>query len=249
MMRRLFSPKWVLIHTGVIGLVVLMANLGLWQLNRLEEKKAFNTVVSTRTTEPVDSLAHVLTPQTQPADVEWRRVSVTGTYVATSAITIINRSQNGSAGFNSALAFQTADGKLLLVNRGFIPLAMKTPTPPQGQLTVVGYLHRTQLRSGIAPADLSGADVREFQRFDINRISTTWQGPVYSMYLQLLKESPSPNSQWPASVALPTLDEGSHLSYAFQWFFFCLVALAAWVVVIRRRLAMTTPVDQVQTSA
>ena len=240
MIRRLFSPKWILIHTGVISLVVLMANLGLWQLNRLDQKKLFNSVVSNRTTQPVAEISQILTSSVKVQDVEWRRVLVKGTYVQGSVISIINRSQDGSAGFDTAASFETTDGKLLLVNRGFVPLAMQAPMPPVGEVTLIGYLHQSQKKTGIAPADLSGAEITEFQRFDIDRITMNWDRPTYAMYLQLLEESPSSNSQWPAIVPLPALDEGPHLSYAFQWFFFCLVALTAWVVVIRRRLSATS---------
>jgi hypothetical protein len=34
-----------------------------------------------------------------------------------------------------------------------------------------------------------------------------------------------------------------------QWFFFCLVALAAWVVVVRRKIAQVNALTQAQTSA
>ena len=55
------------------------------------------------------------------------------------------------------------------------------------------------------------------------------------MYVQLTGETPATIMEWPAPVAFPELSEGPHKSYAIQWFFFCLVALTAWVVVTRRK--------------
>ena len=69
------------------------------------------------------------------------------------------------------------------------------------------------------------------------------------MFLQLIAESPADASQWPAKVALPPLDEGTHMSYALQWFFFCLVALTAWIVVVRRKIGQVNALAQEQTSA
>jgi cytochrome oxidase assembly protein ShyY1 len=51
----------------------------------------------------------------------------------------------------------------------------------------------------------------------------------------------------PVRLAPPPLDEGSHLSYAFQWFAFATIAIAGAAVVHRtnRMRARTTPPPEV----
>lgn len=238
MVRRLFTPRWILIHLLVGALIVTMVNLGLWQLRRLDDKRAFNAAVSARTAEPVAPLEGILpagTGRDALAGLEWRRVAVTGTYDPSEAVTIINRSQNGSAGVDSLVPLRAPDGRVVLVSRGFIPLALAVPPPPTGEVRVVGYLRLTQTRGALGAIDSSDLGATEFQRFDVQRLARQIDGDVAPMWLQLVEESPSTNAQWPASVPLPELDEGPHLSYAFQWFFFSLVAAVAWVVVARRR--------------
>ena len=44
--RFLTRPKWVLFSAAMLGLVVLMVNLALWQLRRLHERRAMNAVRS-----------------------------------------------------------------------------------------------------------------------------------------------------------------------------------------------------------
>ena len=39
----------------------------------------------------------------------------------------------------------------------------------------------------------------------------------------------------PIPVPRPTLDEGPHLSYAFQWFFFTISTVVAYTLILRRR--------------
>jgi cytochrome oxidase assembly protein ShyY1 len=244
MVRRLFTPRWILIHLGVISLIVLMINLGLWQLDRLDNKRRLNEAVAERAVEPVAPYSQIRQEGLDnPKDLEWRRVSLEGKYLTEKPITLINRSSNGSAGYNSLVPFQLENGDLMLVNRGFVPLATANPKAPEGSLQIVGFLRVSQSRSALGAIDNTDANNTEFQRVDIPLIMKSLGAQPLEHYLQLVKESPTTNAQWPEPVALPEPSEGSHLSYAFQWFFFCAVAFVAWVVVIRRRLRETTTTD------
>jgi len=249
MVRKLLSPRWILIHVGVASLIFLMVNLGFWQLNRLDEKKNFNSVLTSHTSSPVQTLDNAVPAKWNKAVSEWKRVRITGSYDSSKAVTIINRSQDGTAGYNSVVPFTSLDNRTILVNRGFVPLVMAPPAAPSEEIEIVGYLRASQTRSALGPIDSKEVGNTEFQRFDVPLISAHVGKTIEPMFLQLITESPSGDSQWPAKVPLPPLDEGTHLSYAFQWFFFCLVALAAWVVVIRRKILQVNASVQAQTSA
>lgn len=238
MVRRLFTPKWIAIHLGVLALVFTMANLGFWQLHRLDEKRAFNALVIERTQEQI-RLLEDMWPSTgvDPNAVsEWSRVRATGTYAGDKAVTVINRSQDGVAGYDSVVPLTLEDGRVVLVNRGFVPLATAAPSPSTGAVTIVGFVRESQKRSGLGPIDSTDPTSTEFQRFDVPLIGKRISGEVLPFFVQLISEEPAATGKWPSPVRLPELSEGPHLSYAFQWFFFCLVALTAWVIVIRRRL-------------
>lgn len=245
MVRKLFTPRWILIHLGVIALITLMINLGLWQLDRLDNKRAMNRAVAERTVQPVIPYNSALQENPdKPKNLEWRRVELRGAYRVDKSVTLINRSSNGAAGYNSLVPFQMETGEVMLVNRGFVPLATANPKAPAGPLQIEGYLRVSQSRSTLGAIDNTDVTNTEFQRVDIPLIMKNVGAPPLEHFLQLIKESPSTNSEWPEPVALPEPSEGSHLSYAFQWFFFCFVAFVAWVVVIRRRLRDTsTPSD------
>ena len=248
-MRRLFSPRWILVHLGVALLVVTMVNLGFWQLHRLDEKKAFNAQVTQRTAQPVQDYSEKF-PQSPAA--EWSRVKLSGKYDVEHAVTIINRSQNGSAGYDIAVPFVNTDGTVILINRGFVPLVVEKPTTTVSALTVIGYLRKSQTRGAIGAIDSTDPATTEFQRFDLPLIAkATTPEMNITTYLQLIEEQPASGSEWPSAVAMPELNEGSHLSYAVQWFFFSATALTAWVLVVRRKLRepLNDPVAPEQTSA
>lgn len=251
MWRSLFSPKWLFLHAAILGLVVLMTNLSFWQFHRLDAKKLFNKTVTSHVAEPIREISTVLTDTTAVKDVEWRRVAVQGVFNANDAVTVINRSQDGSAGYNTVVPLMLPDGSAVLVNRGFIPLAMTTPDISKNEVTVIGYLRVSQERTGLGLKDSDSKDTTEFQRVDVPRIASQVDYTVLPMFLQLIQQDPVGTSQWPAPVALPPLDEGSHLSYAVQWLFFSLVALTAWIIVIRRKLRgpITDEAVQAHTSA
>lgn len=204
-----------------------------------------NRAVAERTVQPVIPYNSALQENPdKPKNLEWRRVELRGAYRVDKSVTLINRSSNGAAGYNSLVPFQMETGEVMLVNRGFVPLATANPKAPAGPLQIEGYLRVSQSRSTLGAIDNTDVTNTEFQRVDIPLIMKNVGAPPLEHFLQLIKESPSTNSEWPEPVALPEPSEGSHLSYAFQWFFFCFVAFVAWVVVIRRRLRDTsTPSD------
>lgn len=233
-MRRLFSPRWILVHLSVSLLIFTMVNLGFWQLHRLDEKKAFNARVIEQTARPVvDYSLGVPTP----VATEWTRVKLTGRYDIDKTVTIINRSQDGSAGYDIAIPFINEDGTAVLVNRGFVPLAVQQPVTTTQKISIVGYIRTAQRRGAVGAIDSTDPGTTEFQRFDLPLIAKATSSDLLpTSYVQLIKESPASNSQWPSFVSMPELNEGSHLSYAVQWFFFSATAFTAWVFVVRRKL-------------
>ena len=235
MLRGLLRPKWIAIHLGVWALIVLMVNLGTWQLRRLDEKRTFNALVTSRSEKPVAELGRVPEPIV-PADAEWLRVSVSGTYHPEKAVRVVNRSQDGAAGYDQVVPLWTDSFGWIIVNRGFVPLSADvTASVPGDRVDVMGYLRTSQRKGLFGAVDSTESTNKDFQRFDIPLMSRQLQGKVFPMYLQRLEESPAASGDWPALVAFPELTEGPHQSYAVQWFFFSAVAVAAWLVVVRRK--------------
>jgi len=79
-MRPFLTPKWILSHIFVAFMIVFMAYLGFWQLNRLEERKDVNAEVRAATEAepaPIEALL-----ETDPAD--HTAVLVAGEYIVAS---------------------------------------------------------------------------------------------------------------------------------------------------------------------
>jgi surfeit locus 1 family protein len=238
MKRTMLTPKWILFHILVVVSVVIMINLGFWQLNRLDERKAFNNEVRSHSQTAVQPLRELLNTDDELNTLEWYPVRVQGEYLAEFSITIVNRSQDGAAGRNSVVPLRTTEGDVVLINRGFVPLSIDVPPPVSGNVTVTGFARASQKRSAVGAVDSDRIGTVEFQRIDIPVIERALSQEFAPMYIQRLDSDP-PEGPWPARVANPPLDNGPHLSYAGQWFFFAAVALVGWIVVLVRQRKKT----------
>ena len=71
-----------------------------------------------------------------PDDIEWRRVTTAGTYLPDEQFVVVNRSQHGRAGQNVATPMRLDDGRVLIVNRGFVPYGVDIPPAPDGHVSI-----------------------------------------------------------------------------------------------------------------
>lgn len=228
------------LHVLVIVLVVVMANLSLWQFHRLDERRTFNDEVRSRATMQPVPIAELRA--TAPADAEWRNVVVRGTFRAEDEVIVLNRSQNSTAGVDALTPLDfSIDGRnyVVLVDRGFAPLTAEIPPPPTGEVEILARARKPQERRLGGLTDPAEGVLREVQRIDIDRLAeqmrTSDDQVVLPFYVDFL-ESPSVTNGSLSRVADPELSEGPHLSYAIQWIIFSLCAIVAWVILVRRAL-------------
>ena len=241
MYRFLLRPRWVAFHLLVVVAIVAMINLGFWQLRRLDARQEFNATVEARYDRPPVPLAELVPPDAVPGDdaldaLEWRPVTASGTYLPDETLLVVNRSQNGRAGQNVAVPVRLADGRILIVNRGFVPLGTEVPDVPAETVELVGRLRTSQERGLGQLSDPEDGDLVEVQRIDIPRLAGQLPGEVVSMYVDLAESDPSEPAPYPEPVATPDLGEGNHLSYAVQWFIFAIAVGVGWVLAVRRSI-------------
>lgn len=237
MYRFLLRPRWLAFHLVVVVGILLMVNFGFWQLRRLDERQAFNAVIEERYDAPPVPLEDLLRPDTDPADVAWRPVTASGEYLADDGLLLVNRSQSGRAGVDPVVPLRLEDGRILLVNRGFIPLADDTPPVPAANVELTGRLRPSQERRLGQLSDPAAGVLREAQRLDLERLAPQFDGELVPMYVDLIESRPAEQPGLPQPVAAPVLGEGNHLSYAAQWFIFSIAVGVGWVLAIRRSIA------------
>ena len=118
MYRFLLSPRWLAFHLLVVLGIVVMVNLGFWQLRRLDERQALNAAVASRVDLAPAPLDDVLVAGRRSGR---RRVAAghgVGDVPARRAFIVVNRSQGGIAGSLVVTPLELDDGRILLVDRG-----------------------------------------------------------------------------------------------------------------------------------
>jgi surfeit locus 1 family protein len=119
---------------GLAGVAVLVG-LGLWQLERLEWKTAILERISSRlAAEPV-----AVPAEPRPEADEYRRVRASGT-VEPGELHVYTSVPRQGVGYRVIAPFRLADGRLILLDRGFVPIEAKDAPRPLGAATVEGAL-------------------------------------------------------------------------------------------------------------
>ncbi|MDW3219120.1 MAG: SURF1 family protein [Acidimicrobiales bacterium] len=236
-MRQFLTPKWILSHVFVLAMIVLMVNLGFWQLRRLDERKALNAEVQAAIeAEPVP-LEDLL--DTEPAD--HRPVLVRGTYEPDLSVLVANRTHESQAGYWLVTAVRLEDGRRVMVSRGWVPRSWvagndsRAIETPQGDIEILGRVNASVGGGRIGEATDIG--IVEITRLDLARVEEVLAiDDLGTVWVQLVEQAP-PLGDLPVPVPPPGLDEGSHLSYAFQWFFFSAATIVAYALILHRRRA------------
>ena len=121
---------------GVVG-VAILCSPGTCQLHRLTWKEAMLADIETRIAAPPVDLATVTAPDAERD--QYLPVTVKGRTTGEEADVLSGLKEQGT-GFEIISAFETSDGRRILLDRGFVPEAQKDVARPPVELTVTGNL-------------------------------------------------------------------------------------------------------------
>jgi surfeit locus 1 family protein len=211
MLKRVLIP----LLFGLVGAAILIS-LGAWQMQRLTWKQAILSDISSRIT-----AAPVALPQAvDPVDDKFLPVLAQGVITSDEIHVLVSQKQIG-AGYRIIAAFETDDGRRILLDRGFVKASQKNAPRPVGQAIIAGNLHwPDEITSSIPEPDLK-ADIW-FAR-DVPAMAQHLKTePVLIIAREVSLEN-DPVTPLPVdTVGIPN----DHLQYAITWF-----SLAAiWLV-------------------
>ena len=154
-----------------------------------------------------------------------------GTFDEDRQVYLINRSRDGVPGVEviNSFTLETDPVSYVAVNRGYLPRKVFNEgeseiwKPSSKVLEIEGFIMIPFL-DGKLQGD-------EINRIDIDLLSDEWGVSLLPIYLQQNQQT---SNDWPVQMKPPELTEGSHLSYAVQWFIFTLIGLVGYPLVLRR---------------
>ncbi|WJH42269.1 SURF1 family protein [Aliirhizobium terrae] len=222
--RRGKTGRLRIILTAVVvllSLAILFA-LGTWQLERLYWKEGLLAdIAARRSAEPVP-LADIERSPAAGEDIEYRRVSMSGTFDHAKERHFFATFE-GRTGFYVYTPLKLADGRVIFVNRGFVPYEMKEPATRAagevtGEQTITGYARSklTQKPSMIVPDNDLAKNIFYWKDLDAMASSSGLSG-VIPMFVDADASVTNPGS-WPKGGVTQFDLPNNHLQYAVTWY-------------------------------
>jgi surfeit locus 1 family protein len=239
------QPK--LIPTLVtIPALLLVACLGIWQVQRLMWKEALIAQIeASLSSQPQtldDALAELKT--TDPKNLPFVHVMLEGEYQHQAEQHMAARYHKGSLGYHLYTPLDTKDAVWVLVNRGWIPKEQKNAesrpdTHASGAVKLRGVI-RHPSRRGLFSPDNHAEDNMWFWE-DLSAMQAGWPEEQKKLpYVVDVLEVQTPTTNQDAKTTLPipataklTL-RNDHLAYAITWFSMFIAILVIYILYHRK---------------
>ena len=220
---RLTRKDWVGAAFALL-VAALFVRLGVWQLDRLHQRRAINAAVLARRALPPVTIPSATLPVDSVRD---RRVVATGAWDYSHERVWGARSYEGVPGVAVLTPLKLAGGAAVFVDRGWAPSAdalhVDHAALREGDSATVSGLafSAPRGRGDVDPALLRDSLPSPVAGFVILEIQTNRQA-----------DRPSNLVYWPT----PELSDGPHLSYAIQWFAFAIIVIVGMGAVIKKNV-------------
>jgi surfeit locus 1 family protein len=237
----MFQRKWLIPTLLVVAGTAVCVRLGIWQLDRLEQRRSFNAQFMSARALSVLDLNHE-----QPdniTEMEWRPVQVIGEYDFANQVAVRNQYYGTEYGYH-LLTPLNFEGQAILVDRGWIPAdGNSVPSgwrryDEAGTVNISGQIRLGQTKppiggvADVVPPD--GTKLEAWNNADIERISAQMPYPVLPAYIQ---PQVDPDDTEPPIPFQPEIEltEGPHFGYALQWFTFATILFVGYPFYLRRQ--------------
>ena len=223
-----FSPLLaVLVLFGIAGLIAL----GVWQIERRAWKVALIDRVEQRLSAAPESMpAPASWPAINATDDEYRRVAITGRFLHDRE-TLVKAVTDQGGGFWVLTPLETADGNVVLVNRGFVPperrdRATRRDGNSAAPASITGLLRLTEPKGGFLRNN-DPAGNRWYSR-DVEAIAAARGLPRVAPFFIDADAAPNPGG-YPQGGLTVVKFHNNHLVYALTWFGLAILLAGAFL--------------------
>ncbi len=233
---------------GIATLVTLifLVWLGNWQMQRLSWKEGLITKIEQRAKAKPVSLTKALARWVKSRDVEYLAATAQGRFEHDKERHYFT-SQNGRTGWYVYTPLRLANGKVIMVNRGFVTDKHKSPgTRPAGQkngtFKIVGLL-RQPGKMGMFTPDNAVAKNEWFWRDLTGMLASVGiaaHKTAYPFFLDAGAES-RPQVSEPRVGATRISFSNKHLGYALTWYGLALTLIGVFAAFAWPRLKQAKP--------
>jgi surfeit locus 1 family protein len=217
--------------------LALLLGLGVWQLQRLHWKQGLIAQIEARTKGAPISLEQAESLARQGEDPGYYRVSVEGRFHH-SKERYLYAVADGRVGWHVVTPLETAEGEIVLIDRGFVPAELRDPSSrPAGQINdvveVTGIV-RTPDKQGLFTPDNEPKANRWFWR-DLPAMAHSMfpAGTIeVAPFFLEAEQTPVPGG-WPEGGQTRLDIPNDHLQYAITWFLLAVALLVIYGLYLR----------------
>lgn len=218
------GSRWLASAAAAVALLVLIG-LGTWQLQRLQWKEALIATIAARAAAAPVGLS-------EAQGVEFTRVVVDGRFLHEGEHQVLVQVHKGAVGVTVVTPLRLDDGRILMVDRGWVPEARRDRFDrPQGQVKVEGLLRLAWATNRFSPANRPDANI--WYRID----PLAMAGPGATALPYYLEASASASAAGGEALIarhrVLTL-RNDHLHYALTWYGLAVVLVVVFLVARRR---------------
>lgn len=222
MWRTLFTPKWLALLAVLVAILVVFAQLGLWQL-AVARDDAIDRAAAQRAAQQPEPVQELISPyQRWSEENTLRAVQASGEYVPDEQFLVPARLLEGESGLwvVTPLLVEGSQARLAVV-RGFISDASQAQPPPTGSILVTGAL-----APGESPNPQPGLPPGQLGSIDLAALVNVWPAPVYNAFVFAQDEQDAAGqavAEHPTRVPPPRIGgevDWRNLGYAMQWWVF-----------------------------
>ena len=214
--------------------LALLLGLGTWQLQRLAWKQALIVKLDLRLAAPVTDLPAGFG---DPDGLEYRRARAAGRFLHHREMYLLGYSPQGAAGFYVVTPLARAVGPPVLVNRGWVPPALKDPARrphslPPGEVAVEGVVRKAQTAGWFTPEN-EPHNNQWFVLVPSEMGRAAGLEAVAPVYLQATAAEGA--TGYPAGLPVRLKLRNAHLQFALTWYALALALGVIYVLYHRGR--------------
>jgi surfeit locus 1 family protein len=230
--------------------VAALVSLGTWQVERKAWKEGLIAELENKlSAQPVALPSGEHWPQLSAAQDEFRRVKFSAEFLDQEALVYTSgsaiRPDVSGPGYWVLSPARLSDGRLVIVNRGFVPEGKQDPGTrregqPHGVMEIAGAMRWPETRGLFTPND-SPAKNLWFVRDPAGIAAAKGWGAVAPFYIDQ-DAPPAPGGLPKVGPLKPSLPN-NHLQYAVTWYGLALVVLISGIVFARARRRDFAPIN------
>jgi surfeit locus 1 family protein len=225
--RHAFEFKFWPSLIALLMLIILLL-LGAWQMKRYHYKQHLMSQYQ----QAIQQNPIAFSQLNLQHDIHFQHVHVSGIYLNDRSLLLENRFYHDKLGFEVLTPFQVEHGKVLLINRGWVPMIADQQAanikPVIGEQRINGYIQVLGYQGFTLGKDIltSGQWPLLIQKINIAQLQQLTHLNFYPFVLRLDSNQTSGFvSEWKPTTVLPQ----RHLGYAIQWFTMAFALLIAFM--------------------